>query len=319
VFLPLAEKTGRFTLRPNAVVAEVLVNQDTGKARGVRYVDRDTKLDCEAFAKVVVLSASCIESARILLNSKSRQYPNGLANSTGNVGRHLTDHIQCGGGGFLPQLYGMETFDNQGYAGGAGYVPRFNIPYQKSLGYIRGFGMQTSSGRGIHSRYPGFGADLKRGIKSRYMARIGFGAFGERLANSDTYMEIDPSGEKDRYGIPIVRIHSRTGDNERKMFKDMQDQVRMLLEACKADDITVQQTLDPPGWSEHESGCCRMGRDAKTSVCNGFGQTHEVKNLFVADGGLFTQSSEKSPTVSIMAMSLRGADYLAGEFGRGNL
>jgi len=318
VFLPLAEKTGRYTVRPNSVVAEVLVDPDTGKARGVRYIDRETKLDYEVYAKVVVMSASCIESARILLNSKSRQYPNGLANSTGNVGRHLVDHFQCSGGGFLPQLFGTEVFDTTGYGGG-GYIPRFNIPYQKSLGYIRGFGLQTGSGRGIASSLPGFGADLKKGIKDRFMARMGFGCFGERLANADTYVEIDRSGEKDIYGIPIVRIHSRTGDNERKMFKDMQDQLRLILESCKAEDIRIQQTMHPPGWSEHESGACRMGRDPKTSVCNGFGQTHEVKNLFVADGGLFTQSSEKSPTVTIMAMSLRGADYLADQFGKGNL
>ena len=177
------------------------------------------------------------------------------------------DHIQCGGGGFLPQLFDMETFDNTGYGGG-GYIPRFNIPYQKSRGYIRGFGIQTGSGRGIDSRFPAFGVELKKAIRSRFMARIGFGCFGERLANPDTYVEIDPSGEKDRYGIPIVRIHCRTGDNEYKMFKDMQDQLRMILEACKAEDIAITQSMYPPGWSEHESGACRMGRDPKASVCN---------------------------------------------------
>ncbi len=318
VFLPLAQKTGRYMLRPNAVVAEVLVDPDTGKARGVRYIDRETKLDYEVYAKVVVLSASCIESARILLNSKSRQYPNGLGNSTGNVGRHLVDHIQCVGEGFLPQLYGTETFDTAGYGDG-GYIPRFNIPYQKSLGYIRGFGVQTGGGRGVDSRLSGFGADLKKGIKARFMSRITFESFGERLANPDTYVEIDPSGEKDIYGIPIVRIHCRTGENEHKMFRDIQGQLQLMLESCKAEDIAVSPLINEPGWSEHESAACRMGRDPKTSVCNGFGQTHEVKNVFVADSGLFTQSSEKSPTVTIMAMSLRGADYLADEFRQGNL
>jgi choline dehydrogenase-like flavoprotein len=139
------------------------------------------------------------------------------------------------------------------------------------------------------------------------------------LANADTYVEIDPSGAKDVYGIPTVRIHCRTGDNEHKMFRDIQNQLRLILETCKAEDISISQTINEPGWSEHESAVCRMGRDAKTSVCNGFGQTHEVKNVFVADGGLFTQSSEKSPTVTIMAMALRGADYLADQFRQGNL
>jgi choline dehydrogenase-like flavoprotein len=318
VFLPIAQRTGNWTVRTNSVVAEVLIDQDTGKARGVRYIDRVTKQEGEALAKVVVLSASAFESARILLNSTSRQYPNGLANSSGQVGRNIVDQVQCSGGGFLPQLYDLESMNTDSYGGGA-YMPRFNRPYQKSLGYIRGFGIQSGSGRGIASRFPGFGPSLKKAIRSRYMARIGFGTFGERLANPDTYLEIDPSGEKDVYGIPIVRIHAKTGDNEKKMFKDMQNQLRMLLEACKAEDITITQEMWPPGWAEHEVGTCRMGKNPKTSVTNAFGQTHDVKNLFVADGGLFTQSSEKSPTVTIMALSLRESDYLVDEFKRGNL
>lgn len=318
VFLPIARKTGLHTVRTNSVVAEVLIDPDSGKARGVRYIDRETKKDYEAFGKVVVLSASAMESARILLNSKPRQYPNGVANSSGQVGRKLVDHIQCSGTGFLPQLYDLESTNTDSYGGGA-YVPRFNRSYQKSLGYIRGFGVQAGSGRGIAARYPGFGAGLKKAIKTRYMARVGFGCFGERIANADTYMEIDPSGEKDVYGIPIVRVHCKTGDNEKKMFRDMQDQLQMLLQACKAEDIVITQEMHPPGWSEHECGTCGMGKDPKTSVTNSFGQTHDIKNLFIADGGLFTQASEKSPTVTIMALALRGAGYLADEFKRGNL
>ncbi len=318
VFLPLAQRTGNWTLRPNSVVAEVLVDTNNGKARGVRYLDRLSKKSYEAYGKVVVLCASAMESARILLNSKSPQHPNGAANSSGQVGRNLVDHIQCGGGGFLPQLFDLETLNTDSYGGGA-YIPRFNRPYQKKLGYIRGFGIQSGSGRGIASRFPGFGVGLKQAIRRRYMARVGFGCFGERLANDDTYMEIDPSGEKDVYGIPIVKVHCRTGDNENKMFRDMQDQVRMLLEACKAEDITITEEQYPPGWSEHEVGTCRMGSDPKTSVCNRWGQAHDVKNLFVADGGLFTQSSEKSPTVTILALALRESDYLIEEFKKGNL
>jgi choline dehydrogenase-like flavoprotein len=299
-------------------VSEVLIDSNTGKARGVRYIDRETKQDGEALGKVVVLSASAFESARILLNSKSRQYPNGLANSSGQVGRNIVDHIQCEGYGSLPQLYGMESMNTDSYGDGA-YMPRFNRSYQKSLGYIRGFGIQSGSGHGIASRYPGFGSSLKKAIKRRYMSWFGFGCFGERLANPETYMEIDPSGEKDIYGIPTIRIHAKTGDNEKKMFKDMQNQLRMLLEACKAEDVAITQELSPPGWSEHEVGTCRMGKNPKTSVTNAFGQTHDVKNVFIADGGLFTQSSEKSPTVTIMALSLREAEYLAGEFQSGNL
>lgn len=318
VFLPLAEKTGRYSVRTNAIVAEVLIDPDTGKAQGVRYIDRTTRESHQALGKVVVLSASAIETARILLNSRPRQYPNGVANSSGQVGRNLVDHIQCTGSGFLPQLYGLGSLNTDSYGGGA-YIPRFNRGYQKSLGYIRGFGIQSGSGRGIDSRFPGFGVELKHAIRSHYMARVGFSCFGERLANPHTYVEIDPSGEKDIYGIPIVKIHCRTGDNEKKMFRDMQDQLRMLLDACRAESIAITHDMFRPGWSEHESSTCRMGANPKTSVTNGFGQTHDIRNLFIADGSLFTQTSEKSPTVTIMALASRGAHYLAEEFRRDNL
>jgi choline dehydrogenase-like flavoprotein len=318
VLLPLAARTGNFTLRPNSVVAEVLVDSGTGKARGVRYLDRLSRQSYEAVAKVVILSASTIETAHILLNSKSRQYPNGIGNGSGQVGRNLTDHLVCDGTGFLPQLFNQPTINDDGYGDGA-YIPRFNIGYQKSLGYIRGFGIQSASGKGIDGQFPGFGPQLKRAIRARYEAQLGFTCFGERLANADTFVEIDPSGEVDRFGIPIVRIHSRTGDNELKMFRDMQDKLRALLEACKAEDIAITPSHYPPGWSEHEVGTCRMGANPKTSVINSFGQSHEVKNLFLADGSIFAAAPEKNPTLTILALVLRGSEYLADEYKRGNL
>lgn len=307
-----------YTLRHNAVVAEVLTDKDTGKARGVRYVDRLTKENYEAYGRVVVLAASAIETARILLNSKSSAYPNGVANNNGQVGRHLMEQIRCLANAFLPQLYGMEPHNDDGYGGNI-YMPRFTRTYQEKAGFIRGYEVRAGSGKGIDGKIAGFGASLKAGIKNHYQSILFLEGFGEKLENPGTYVEIDPAGEVDVYGIPIAKIHSALHENDMKIFRDMQEKLHLMLEASGAEHIHVDPVPPTAGISEHEVGTCRMGRDPKESVCNGFGQTHEVKNLFVADGSLFTQATEKSPTLTIMALGMRTADYLADELQRGNL
>ena len=313
-----ALRNSNYTLRVNAVVAEVLADSNTGKATGVRFVDRLTRESHEVYGRVVVLAASAIETARIMLNSKSSLYPNGIANSNGHVGKHLNDHIRCSGGGYVPQVYGVKAYNDAGY-GGHGYMPRFTRSYQEKAGFIRGYEVRFSSGKGIDGAIDGFGADLKSGIKDHYQARVGLLGFGEKLDNPGTYLEIDPSGAVDIYGIPIVKIHSALCENDLKIFRDMQEKFRIILEAAGAEHISINQTPPIPGISEHETGTCRMGSDPKESVCNSFGQTHEVKNLFVADGSLFTQQTDKSPTVTIAALAMRGADYLVEELRRGNL
>jgi glucoside 3-dehydrogenase (cytochrome c) catalytic subunit len=319
VLLPEAKASGHWTLQSNAVAAEIIADPQSGLARGVRWVDRITKKAAESYARVVMVCASTIETARLLLNSKSRQYPNGIANNNGHVGKHLKDHIQCSIRGFLPQLKGRKPYPDEGYTWG-GYIPRFNRSYQKSLGYIRGFQTQSGSGKGIDTEVRGFGAGLKRGVTERYEAFVGATSFGERLDNPQTYVEIDPSGEKDQYGIPIVNIHAELwGDNEQKMFKDMQEKLRMIFEAAGAEDIVVSAHPPHPGNSEHETGVCRMGNDPKEFVTNQFGQTHEVKNLFISDCSLFPQQPEKSPTLTLLALTMRNCDHLKDELKRRNV
>lgn len=319
VLLPEAKASGHWTLRSNAVVAEIQVSPAAALASGVRWVDRLTGKSYESRARVVVVAASTIATARLLLNSKSRLFPKGIANNHEHVGKHLKDHITCSASGFLPQLRGLKPYADEGYTYG-GYIPRFNRSYQKSLGYIRGFQTQSGSGKGIDFRARGFGAALKRDITSRYESFVGAISFGERLDNPGNYVEIDPSGEVDRYGIPIVKIHSELwGDNERKMFKDMQEKLGMIFRAAGAEDVHVSESPPNPGSSEHETGTCRMGTDPRESVTNPFGQTHEVKNLFISDASLFPQQTEKSPTLTLLALSMRNADYLTEELRKGNL
>ncbi len=316
VLLPQARASGHWTLRPGAAVAEVLADVATGRARGVRYVDRATGEHHSAEARTVVLAASTIETARILLNSKSRQHPAGIGNGSGEVGRHLKDHIECNISGFLPQLYGRGCYPDEGYTYGA-YVPRFNRSYQKKLGYIRGFQTQSGSGKGLDLQTPGVGAALKQAVTDRYEASVGAVSFGERLDSPANYVDLDPR-RVDAFGTPLARIHAEPmGENERLMFRDMRNQLLEIFTAAGAEDITVSAAPPSPGTSEHESGTCRMGSDPGHSVTNQFGQSHEVGNLYICDLSLLPQQTEKSPTLTLLALTLRNGDYLLEQLRQG--
>ncbi len=323
--LPLAIATGRLEIRSNAVAARILTD-DKGLASAVQYFDRRTGAERQVRGKVVVVGASCVDSTRILLNSKSERHPNGLGNGSDVIGRYLCEQIRFHAMGYLPALVGAQTRNDRGIGGEHIYMPRFNHRPGRGRDYLRGFGAQFwntgASAGGAHGgseRIPGFGAALKKEIKRRHPAWFEIHPYGEVLPYPHNRITIDPA-RVDRYGVPLMKIDYTIGDNERKMTEHMADTVEEIVKAAGGVLVNYRRgQLDGNGTAIHEHGTCRMGADPKRSALNAFNQMHEVKNVFVVDGSAFPTATEKNPTLTILAMSWRATDHLAQEIKRGAL
>ena len=316
-----AMDTGNLTLRTNSTCHEVLVDKTTGKPRGVGFVDSVTKRSLEAKGKVVVLAASTLESARLMLLSKSPQYPNGIGNSSGHVGHNFCEHVMGPGiTGLVKELVGKSHTLDDGRPGGF-YVPRFRNLTDKQPGFLRGYGFEGGSGDEIFppgADTAGFGAAYKKHVRDYAGAYISMGGFGEVLARYESYVDLDPE-VKDAWGIPALRFHYEFSDNEKKMAEDMAVSAKEMFEEAGIEVIGVDREVLTEGWSIHELGTARMGNDPKTSVLNQFQQSHDVKNLFVVDGSSHVSASCQNPTWTIMALCWRSCEHLADEFKKGNL
>jgi len=318
-----ALKTKRLKIIDNAVVARILVD-DKGLASGVQYFDRYTKEERRVYGKRVIVAASCIDSTRILLNSKSNRYPNGIGNSNDVIGRYLCEQIRFHMYGFVPELMGAATQNDDGIGGEHIYMPRFNHRDARKRDYLRGFGAQfwgtgAQSGASFAKDLPGFGVEFKKAVKRRYPALVAIHPYGEVLPRRENRVTVEGT-PTDQYGIPIARIEYKIGENERKMAEEMYDTAEAILRAAKAEILPFKRgSLDVAGSAIHEHGTCRMGDDPKRSALNGFCQSHEVKNLFVVDGAAFTTASEKNPTLTILALAWRATDYLVQEMKAGRV
>ncbi len=317
-----AMDTGNLTLRTNAVAREILVDNSTGKARGVSFVDAESGRTFEAKARVVVLAASTLESARLLLLSKSRTHPNGLGNSSNHVEHNFCEHVMGPGvTGLVKERVGKPRTLDDGRPGGF-YIPRFRNISEKHPKFIRAYGFEGSSGTQMFPdsalETPGFGAGYKKAVRDHAGAFISMGGFGEVLARYENQVDLDPV-RRDKWGIPVVRFNYRFGDNEKKMCEDMADAAREMFEQAGFEIVGVDRRVLTEGWSIHELGTARMGTDKKTSVLNQFQQSHDAKNLFVVDGSSHVSASCQNPTWTIMALAWRSCDYLVSEFRKGNL
>ena len=317
--LPAAENTERMTLRPFSVVHSVIFDAKTRRAAGVRVIDAQTKAAVEFRAKVVFLCASALESVRILLNSATPEFANGLANSSGELGHNLMDHVTAGGATAL--IPGNEDRLEVGRRPNGTYMPRFRNVKSKHPDFLRGYGFQGGAHREGWNRgimQTGFGADFKKSLSKPGPWRFSFGGFGECLPNHNNYVELDKE-KVDAWEIPTLKIHSGWSENELALRKDMAISAAEMLAAAGGREIEPFERNDPPGFAIHEMGTARMGRDPKTSVLNSFNQAHDVQNLFITDGGAMVSSSCVNPSLTYMALTARACDYAVRQMKKGDL
>jgi choline dehydrogenase-like flavoprotein len=313
--LASAFSTGRLTLWTHAQVHTVIVDS-RGKATGVAGIRAATGEHFESRARVIFLCASTLESTRVLLNSASPQFPNGLGNSSGVLGRYLMDHIS---GIIVTAAFkddGALPPENQ--RAGMFYIPRWqNLRGARSSSFLRGYGYQGFIVRADHDLLP-CGRTNKNPLMQKTRQKLADSdnrttvrlvAFGEMLPNRENYVELDKNGAKDSLGVPVLRISCRLGENELAMAADMASCAVNYLEAAGGEITDVQKTPWEPGLAIHEAGTCRMGNTPQTSVLNRFNQCHEISNLFVTDASCFPSVGTQNPALTIMALTIRACRY----------
>jgi choline dehydrogenase-like flavoprotein len=324
-----ALKTGRVKLMTNAMARE-LITGDTGAVTAVSYVDKITRSEQQVRCRAVVLAASCCESTRLLLNSRSSRHSHGLANSSGQLGRNLTDSVGFSLSGRIPALEGLPRYDSDGMGGSHLYMPWWL--WDENLGFPRGYHIELGGGYGmpavgsfnrVCAEHEGYGESLKKAIYEDYGTRVSFSGRGEMIPNEDTFCEIDPE-VVDKWGIPVLRFHFRWTDAELKQVEHMEQTFTALIETMGG-RVTggrpgpASEKISAGGEIIHEVGAARMGSDPSTSVLNRYCQAHDVKNLFVADAAPFVSNPDKNPTLTICALAWRTAEYLAEEMRKGNV
>lgn len=309
-----ALRTGNCTLITDAVVALVNMDGETNRAAGVTFVDRNTHQTRELKGRSVILCAQALESTRILLNSRTPNYPDGLANSSGVLGHFLMDHVVgAGASGDLPGLPYTHSASDPSRPSGI-YIVRFrNLKGgPRHPRFIRGYGFQGRAGAQFDFGAEGFGPGYKQAVREGSY-RIHLTGFGESLPRYDNYCSIDPN-LKDAWGIPALHIVMTHGDNETAMMEDAASVAAEMLEAVGARNINITASTAMPGMAIHEVGTARMGTDPKKSVLDAYNQTHDIPNLFVTDGACFVSCGCQNPTLTMMALTIRACDRLIERF-----
>ena len=333
VLIPPAMKTGRLKIIPGAMAREITIDE-AGLANGVTYVDKATARDNHVRARIVVVAGGACESARLLLNSKSSKFPQGLANSGGAVGKYLMDSTGTSVTGFIPKLMDGTPHNDDGVGGMHLYTPWWLD--NKKLDFPRGYHIELGGGRrmpnagfggGIHNftsvevagqphAFGGYGKGLKEDYRRLYGATVNFAGRGEMIPNADSYCEIDPN-VVDKWGIPVLRFHFKWSDYELNQVKHMQETFRAIVQEMGGTPTSPMPTKEEGygiaagGRIIHEVGVTRMGSNPSTSALNKNCQAHDVKNLFVADGGPLPSQADKNCTWTILALSMRTAEFIA--------
>jgi choline dehydrogenase-like flavoprotein len=317
--LPAAMKTGRLTLKPFAIVSEVLYDKDRKRASGVRVLDAITNQVTDYTAKVVFLCASALNSTWILLRSATDIWPGGLGSSSGELGHNLMDHhFRVGAQG---RIEGLDDKYYYGQRPNPSYIPRYRNLFGDKRPYLRGFGYEGGAGRDGWSRAVaelGVGGAFKDKAAEPGQWSIGGTAFGEMLPNHNNKVTLDET-KKDKWGLPVLRIDCATGENERLMRIDMANDMAEMLEACGVKDVSTYDAEYFPGMGIHEMGTARMGRSPTNSVLNGHNQVWDAPNVFVTDGACMASTACQNPSLTYMALTARAADFAVAELNRRNL
>ncbi|MDG2415153.1 MAG: GMC family oxidoreductase [Flavobacteriaceae bacterium] len=318
--LPAAERTGNMTLRANSIVHEVIYDAATGKASGVKVIDRETKESMVFNAKIVFLCASSMASSAILMQSKSERFPNGLGNDSDQLGRNIMDHQL--GVGASGSFDGFEDKYYKGRKPNGVYIPRFrNLDTNTKKDYLRGFGYQGGASRGNWEEAiaeHAFGKDLKEAVLKPGGWTMGIMGFGEVLPYEENRFTLDYDN-LDEWGLPTLTFDAEFKDNEWKMREDMKAQAVAMLEQAGFKNVNAYDNPGALGLGIHEMGTARMGRDPKTSVLNGYNQVHTCPNVFVTDGSFMTSASCVNPSLTYMAFTARAANYAAEQLKKGLL
>lgn len=318
--LPAARRTGNLTIVTDAIVERLDYDHARRRVSGVRVIDTNTKQGRSYQARIVFLCASTLATTQILLSSRSEWFPNGLANSSGALGRYLMDHVA--GIGARATHPGYQDRYYYGRRPTGFYVPRYlNTSERAEVDFVRGFGFTGYCSRSTWQRgaqQAGIGVQLKQRLRSPGKWEIVLIGFGEMLPRAENRVTLDER-RTDKWGLPLLRIECAHGDNERRLAQRASADAAQMLKEAGFENVTEMGSPLPPGSAIHEMGTARMGHDPATSVLNRHNQAHDVQNLFVTDGSCMASTGSVQPALTYMALSARAANHAADRLASGEL
>lgn len=317
--LPWAKRTGNLTLRPFSVVDSLIYDDLKEKVIGVKVIDSFTKETIEFYAKIFFVNASALNTTQVLLNSKSKRFPNGLGNDNELLGKYVAFHNYRGKAS--AEFEGFEGSITDGRRPTGGYIPRFRNLYKQETDFLRGYAAGIFASRSTEKSTEGIGMDLKKNLftpPKPGVWKIGAHMMGETIPKESNYVALDDT-QKDEWGIPLLKISVDFDDNDEKMIQDFFEQFTEMYEKSGFTNIKTNDSHHTPGFDIHEMGGARMGRDPKTSLLNEWNQLHLCKNVFVTDGACMTSTGTQNPSLTYMALTARAVDYAVKEMKKMNL
>ncbi|HEX7367159.1 MAG TPA: GMC family oxidoreductase [Pelobium sp.] len=318
--LPWAQKTGNMTLRPFSVVHSVIYDDNKGKAVGVRVIDAFTNESTEYYAPIIFVNAGAFNTNLILLNSKSKRFPNGLGNDNGLLGKYVAFHnyrasITARYNGF------QDSISTGGRRPTSAYMPRFRNLYKQETDFLRGYATTFIAERMMYNDSSSFGLQTKENLLAKPTLGdwyIKSGMMGETIPKETNFLSLDEH-KKDKWGIPLLKINIDYDENDEKMIKDFFEQMTEMYTKAGFTDIKTDDSKQAPGLDIHHMGGVRMGNDPKTSLLNKWNQLHNCPNVFVTDGACMTSTSTQNPSLTFMAFAARSANYAVEQLKKGKL